>query len=349
MENSQDFLEGDIIEGKRVRSKHRNEVKLQYDSDSSLSDYQANENEDDKNEKDDDLFASEEEEDKQPQAADDQVELDELDDKEDFNDDNKQSGVYEAPSSSEDDGDEDAVKYYTNAETEAQSGQPKPNPKFEKFNLDDEHADGVIDSEGNIHTAPSNDDIEEAWMDVKAAETRKTKRAQEQRDKRIREHRKQQLLEIASLPETIILLVQHLESAETPMEALARLGPKKNTKRSISEQEEARKRAVHDITESCDRMTNFYDIDEVYDQTKEEFLRLYSRETGVYLETRGLKRSHEDELEWEFCWKGEDVVNGPYSTEQMAEWAEHHFNGDVVVRKVGDGELIDVDKVRFAH
>ena len=279
MESDEEFLHDDIVEGKRVRALHRNDVKLQYDSDLSLSDYENPDKNGNEKDDDDDMFASEDEKVEKT----DKKKVDLLDMNE-----------------------------------------------FEK----------ALGVESSVYE-------EEAWMNSNGAETRRAKRAQKLREKNEQRARRQKLEDFRDIAENLRILVQFLEPTETPLEALARLAPKKKGK-SISEEETLRKEMVFDITEACDRLTNDNDIDDVYDKSREELMRLYSRETGQELEPRGIKRlrEEEDSQEWEFRWKGEDIVNGPYTVQQMAEWVEHYFNGDVMVRRVGENEFVDVNEVR---
>lgn len=357
MESDEEFLHDDIVEGKRVRALHRNDVKLQYDSDSSLSDYENPDNNEDADKKDDDddMFASEDEK----VEKEDKTKVELLD----MNEFERALGVentvyegkegleenYNEDVDDEDDDEDDEAHndYYINAEDGETKGR-KREPKLEQFNLREEAEEGVFDADGNYERKAPTAIEEEDWMNSNGAETRKAKRAQKLREKNEQKARRQKLEEFRDIAENIRILVQFLEPAETPLEALARLAPKKKG-RSIFEEETLRKEMVFDITEACDRLTNDNDIDDVYEKSREELMRLYSRETGQELEPRGTKRlrEEEDSQEWEFCWKGEDTVNGPYSVQQMAEWVEQYFNGDVMVRRVGEQEFVDVNEVTF--
>lgn len=349
MESDEEFLHDDIVEGKRVRALHRNDVKLQYDSDSSLSDYENPDKNGNEKDDDDDMFASEDEKVEKKDKK--KVEL------LDMNEFEKALGVentvytleenHNEDEDDDDDDDEANNAYYINAEDGESKGRKKE-PKLEQFNLREEAEEGVFDADGNYERKASTTIEDEAWMNSNGAETRRAKRAQKVREKNEQKARRQKLEDFRDIAENIRILVQFLEPAETPLEALARLAPKKKGK-SISEEETLRKDMVFDITEACDRLTNDNDIDDIYEKSREELMRLYSRETGQELEPRGIKRlrEEEDSQEWEFCWKGEDIVNGPYSAQQMAEWVEHYFNGDVVVRRVGEHEFVDVNEVTF--
>lgn len=353
MESDEEFFRDDIVEGKRVRALHRNDVKLQYDSDSSLSDYENPDNKENTDEKDneDDMFASEDEKVEKKERK--KVELLDMNEfekalgVENTNYDGKERLDDQDEEENEDEDDQANNAYYINAE----DGEPKARkkePKLEQFNLREEAEEGVFDADGNYERKASTPIEEEAWMNTNGAETRKAKNAQKLRERNEQRIRRQKLENYRDSAENIRILVQFLQPAETPLEALARLAPKRKGK-SISEEESERKDMVFDITEACDRLTNDNDIDDVYEKSREELMRLYSRETGQELEPRGIKRLREEETsqEWEFCWKGEDIVNGPYSGQQMAEWAEHYFNGDVMVRRVGDEEFVDVNEVTF--
>lgn len=349
MESDEEFFHDDIVEGKRVRALHRNDVKLQYDSDLSLSDHENPDKNGNEKDDDDDMFASEDEKVEKT----DKKKVDLLDMNEFEKALGVESSVYEGKETldedqneEDDDDDDEANAYYINAEDGESKGRKKE-PKLEQFNLREEAEEGVFDADGNYERKASTTE-EEAWMNSNGAETRRAKRAQKLREKNEQRARRQKLEDFRDIAENLRILVQFLEPAETPLEALARLAPKKKGK-SISEEETLRKEMVFDITEACDRLTNDNDIDDVYDKSREELMRLYSRETGQELEPRGIKRlrEEEDSQEWEFRWKGEDIVNGPYTVQQMAEWVEHYFNGDVMVRRVGENEFVDVNEVTF--
>lgn len=124
-------------------------------------------------------------------------------------------------------------------------------------------------------------------------------------------------------------LIELLEPAETPLEALTRCS--------------ANSEVVIKLTECCNVLLSLFDV---YDALKEELLRRYAREHGQ--EFRGTKRRRDEdddpENEWYFRWVGDETVHGPYSHEQMVEWKHHHFEGQVEVRRSPEGEFVPIDE-----
>lgn len=126
--------------------------------------------------------------------------------------------------------------------------------------------------------------------------------------------------------EALHQLIELLEPAETPLEALTRCAADTET--------------VIKLTECCNVLLLSFDV---YDALKEELLRRYSRETGK--EFRGTKRRLEtdtDDDQWYFRWIGDDEVHGPYSRDQMVEWKYHHFENQVEVRHMTLGDFIPI-------
>lgn len=346
---AQSFLEDDVVEGKRVRAAQRNKVKLDYGSDSSLSDYEKKNHEDNE----DDMFASDDEKHPKKQRGTELLDMNEFERSVEAtsgptNDDDEENSNAE----DSDENSQSTSRYYINAE-EFQTYGNKREPKIEQFNLREEAEDGAFDKDGNYERNTKSDE-DESWMTAKTSERKRAKKAQALREKRESEARRQKSQQFKDIAEALRLIVRLLEPAESPMEALARLAVKNKRKRTVSEEEESRKQAVYSITEACSQLSD-QGINEVYDMSREMFLRLYARETGQEMDERGLKRSYDDagfqedihKGEWEFRWKGDETVNGPYSRELMADWKEHHFNGDVVVRRVGDSVFIDIADAKF--
>lgn len=207
--------------------------------------------------------------------------------------------------------------------------EPDSAVQIEAFDLREELESGAFDD--NLTYTRDANDREDLWLEgVNHTDVQRAHKAQKQRLDRKRIEKPQ--------AEILALLIRHLEPAETPLEALARL------KRS---RDSCRKEAIYNITEACGALS-----ENSYDMSREEFKRLYQRQTGSdYAEpsqphTQAKKRKLEDEKEWEFRWEGEDQVNGPYTSYEMAYWKDNYFENSVEVRRIGD-VFTHVSKVDF--
>jgi CD2 antigen cytoplasmic tail-binding protein 2 len=117
-------------------------------------------------------------------------------------------------------------------------GLKKHAPKVEAFNLKQEMEEGQFDQDGNyIRKGGDPDAVHDSWLQgLSKKEMRKAAAAHEKREA---EARKQRLEDDAILvSELLKTLILNLERAETPLEALARLG-KKTSKTQEDPQVEA--------------------------------------------------------------------------------------------------------------
>mmetsp|Transcript_4540 Transcript_4540/g.5389 ORF Transcript_4540/g.5389 Transcript_4540/m.5389 type:complete len:408 (+) Transcript_4540:2923-4146(+) len=316
----------------RYKLKHRNDIRLNYDSDSSLEDYrnqdkQINDNEKDE-ESNDDMFASDDE--KNEDGKKDEIndtetmgnvqhtetfEKDQFDDP--VNEDYKLNTIYESEDDNE--GNEESnngeynkrkIDYYTNiehldnAESVAYS-KNKLAPRIEAFDLLEEAEEGRFDANGNFirNTHDSDDDKKEEWMDLKTSDIKKAKKAQLERNRLDKERRMNESVS-ESIPIAKLLsdLIELLEPVETPMEALARFSPPKKSRSKkkdckSNENDQERKKMVIQLTELCDQLINKKGIINTYELTKEELMRKYTQETGndYKQRLRGQKRTREDD------------------------------------------------------
>ncbi|KAK6456841.1 uncharacterized protein RJT20DRAFT_34865 [Scheffersomyces xylosifermentans] len=407
---SDDEVEEDVLgNNKRYKQRHRNDLRLNYDSDSSVEDYKkqndaieskngiSSDSKKQSDDEDDDMFASDNDEeegmdgDDVPKNAtstntkknDTQfLDIEEFSRQEGIGkyDEERQLGLSASQSGEDDEEDEDDpdLDYYNNIEnldSDAIKRKNKKDPKMEAFDLRDEADEGRFDKDGNFIRQEEDDltDAEEEWLnDYKKSDVKNAKKAQEMRERIEEKKLMDKSNDIMPIHELLTGLIDLLEVAETPMEALARLAPRKKNKKLSkngidSDAEKLRKETVIKITDFCDKLINDKYLNDTYDLSKEELMRIYKQETGVEFQqhARGLKRSRDDEdpedIEqdtlkkdidygekiWEFKWVGEEEVNGPYSSYEMEHWKETYFNNNVEVRKTGTSEFFPVDSIKF--
>ncbi|KAG7192209.1 uncharacterized protein KQ657_001927 [Scheffersomyces spartinae] len=226
-------------------------------------------------------------------------------------------------------------------------------------NNDDFHAENYVDdgppvSAFNGDFSESDKESDKDDWDYSDNDVKSTAHAhQKQLDQTIsRQKALQEELESIDVTELVELLVSFLEPSETPLEALARLGPplkrhhgrrkKNNSASSDDSLESNRKFKVTQITETCTKLERHGIVrSSVYDTSREELMRL----SRAAASTRGVKRTRDetetedsnpyyDLKQWEFKWNEDDVVLGPYTSYEMDYWKEQgHFNDTVVVRK----------------
>ncbi|ODV80117.1 uncharacterized protein CANTADRAFT_48916 [Suhomyces tanzawaensis NRRL Y-17324] len=361
---------------RRTKQRQRNDLRLNYDTDSGdeiVANQQEDQTKEDDNDDDDDMFASDKEDEvkveettkgPEPQFLD----VDEFE---------KQEGIgkYDAETSyisKENDheshegevDDVDVARYYNEIEDFDGERVTKKEPKLEAFDLKEESTEGKFDLDGNFirHDQKEEPNAEDEWLDgYKKHDIAKAKAAQERRE--LAKKRKMLSDEVSSIPEILIQLIPHLEPAETPIEALARLNPKKLKKKTQEQPEDKLKRKnISEITHFCTLLSNENDISDIYEMTREELMRYYKSKTGQDFNTtkRGVKRELESDEEnrtgndneygekvWEFRWKGDEEVKGPYSSYEMNYWKETYFEGAVEVRRLGEESFKDVIDIQF--
>lgn len=274
--------------------------------------------------------------------------------------------------SSDDEADVELAIQEEGLDQEIGAGGLKRNaPKLEAFNLKAEMDDGQFDQEGNyVRKAGDPDAVHDNWL--QGLSKKEMRKAAEAHEKREAEARKQRIQEdgvlVSDLLKTLIL---QLEKAETPLEALARLGrnqtkPKKIPKWKLKklnkgaedmdvdagvaeDPEQARiKQSIDAITEAADKLLS-RDYEEVYDQEREVLVREYRRETGedwVEPESQADKEGGEtpgDTTMWEFRWTdgrdgGGGATQGPFDGAAMKAWQDAgYFGQGVEFRPADDG------------
>ncbi|PNY28831.1 LIN1-like protein [Tolypocladium capitatum] len=275
--------------------------------------------------------------------------------------------------SSDDEADMELAIQEEGLDQEVGAGGLKRNaPKLEAFNLEAEMDDGRFDQEGNyVRKAGDPDAVHDNWL--QGLSKKDMRKAAEAHEKREAEARKQRIQEdgvlVSDLLKTLIL---QLERAETPLEALARLGrsqikPKKTAKWKLKrlnkgaegmdvdpgvagDAEQARiKQSINAITDAADKLLS-RDQEEVYDQEREMLVREYRRETGEdWVEPEpqageeGGGETAGDGTMWEFRWTdgrdgGDGATQGPFDGAAMKAWQDAgYFGQGVEFRPADDG------------
>jgi CD2 antigen cytoplasmic tail-binding protein 2 len=254
-------------------------------------------------------------------------------------------------------------------------GKKKHAPRLDAFNLRDEEEEGRFDESGNfVRKAVDPDATNDAWLDgLSKKDLRLAKEAEAKRE----EERKRKAMESDAVltSDSLSTLLAHLETGETPLEALQRLGrsktkeikvPKWKQKRMKNKMdidepnggtteedpvETARKAAVEAITGASDAIYS-RDQHDIYDTERELLLRQYKRETGEdWKAPAPANTASDDQGEmWEYRWSDKrdgEESHGPYDGPTMKAWNEAGYFGEgVEYKKVGDSEwsrLLDVE------
>lgn len=267
-------------------------------------------------------------------------------------------------SDDEDDKEEEGI------DDEVGAGGLKRNaPKVEAFNLRAEMEDGRFDEAGNyLRKAGDPDAVHDSWLD--GLNKKDLKKAAAAHEKREAEARKQRIEDDSiSVSELLKNLIFRLEKAETPLEALARLGKgqQKTTKKipawklkkmkekgemdvdqTASAQDPTTlkaKEAINAITDAADKLLS-RDFEHIYDQARELLIREYRRETGEDWAEPDRSLDKEDGTEgmtvpatgqWNFRWTdGRDgAEQGPFDGPTMKAWQEAgYFQQGVEFRRV---------------
>lgn len=254
-------------------------------------------------------------------------------------------------SDEEDDEEEDGV------DDEVGAGGLKRNaPEVEAFNLRAEMEDGRFDEQGNyLRKAGDTDAVHDSWLN--GLNKKDLKKAAAAHEKREAEARKQRIDDDGiSVSELLKNLILRLEKAETPLEALARLGKgqQKTTKKipawklkkmkekgemDVDQHASAEdpatqkaKEAINDITDAADKLLS-RDYEDVYDQERELLIREYRRETGEdWVEPQHALVSEGANQgmivpatgQWNFRWTdGRDgAEQGPFDGPTMKAWQD---------------------------
>ncbi|TQV97627.1 hypothetical protein V2A60_006629 [Cordyceps javanica] len=231
-------------------------------------------------------------------------------------------------------------------------------PKVEAFNLNDEMEEGRFDDQGNyVRKAGDPDAVHDSWLN--GLSKRDMKKAAEAHEKRESEARKRRLEDDGLLSSDLLkTLILHLERAETPLEALARLGKgQKKTKKipqwklkkmnkgmdvdreaeQPDQEQERIKAAIDGITEAADKLLS-RGLEDVYDQEREILVREYRKESGEdWVEPT--REETEAGAMWEFHWvdgRDDGSTQGPFDGPTMKAWQDAgYFGQGIEFRPVG--------------
>lgn len=270
--------------------------------------------------------------------------------------------------SSDDEEDKALAMEEEGVDEEVGAGGLKRNaPKVEAFNLKEEMEGGQFDDQGNyVRKAGDPDAVHDTWLD--GLSKKDLKKAKEAHDKREAEARKQRLEEDGiSASDLLRSLILQLEKAETPLEALARLGkgqvktkkvPKwkqkkmnKNSdgmdvdKETAEDPEQAKiKEAINAITDAADKLLS-RDFEDIYDQERELLVREYRKQSGEEWVEPRREESEESSApapgaQWEFRWvdgRDDGRTQGPFDGPTMSAWQDAGYFGEGVEFRVVDG------------
>ena len=241
-------------------------------------------------------------------------------------------------------------------------------PKLDAFNLKQEQQEGGFDESLNyVRAVKDPDAVLDNWMDgVSKKDIKKAREAHERREKEDRKRRRDRDEMVMS--DLLTDLIMQLRRGETPLEALARLGPGKKDKKSKwatkmknkktrmdvdtepekSKEELERERGVETITEAADALLQKGETD-IYSTDREMLKRYYKRETGEDLVEPPQDDDEDGDVEngsegtmWEFLWsdaRDGGEPHGPFDSNTMKAWSDAaYFGSGVQFRVVGSEE-----------
>lgn len=180
-------------------------------------------------------------------------------------------------------------KYFNNVEDfdEGRSqklDKTKIGLKIESFDLEQEEKDGKFDEEGNYirnDSSDSENDNQDHWIDE--SNNADILKAKKAQEKREeKEKEKLKALEFSSIEDILFKLISLLEPAENPLEALSRFQSiRKSQRKNKSNSNEDIGKSVFEITGYCDSLINEKGLTNAYDLTREELMRQYKSESGI--------------------------------------------------------------------
>ena len=238
-------------------------------------------------------------------------------------------------------------------------------PKLDAFNLRNENEEGGFDEHGNfVRKARDTDAVYDAWMDgVSKKDMKKAKEAHEQRQKEQRDKRLED--DSKTISEILEEMIGRMDSGETVLEALSRLGRGKekkkpkwqerrrikqgvnmnidaesNTKQDATELQ--RKADVEAITGAADLLLSRGDTD-IYEKDRELLIRTYKKETGEDWRDK-TAGSRIVSRQWMYRWadaRDGGEAHGPYDGPTMLAWNDAGYFGEGVEFKEA-GEENDI-------
>jgi CD2 antigen cytoplasmic tail-binding protein 2 len=216
--------------------------------------------------------------------------------------------------------------------------------------------EGRFDEAGNyVRRAGDPDAVHDKWLD--GTSKRAIRKAAEAHQKREAEARQKRLDEDnVSVSDLLRTLILQLDKAETPLEALARLGKSQKPKKKIpswklkkmkkddmdvdpetEDPEQAKnKESIRMITDASDKLLS-RDHEDIYDQEREVLVREWSRETGEdWVEPRVPQKTDTTpgpDRKWQFRWtdgRDDGVIQGPFDASAMQAWQDAGYFGEGV-------------------
>lgn len=282
----------------------------------------------------------------------------------------------ESSSDSGDDLDRDEIDPELEDADELGAGAKKRHaPKIDAFNLKQEtEEEGKFDETGNfVRKATDKNAVHDAWLNgFNKKDVKKAKEAHEQRERDLRRSHAESDSVLTS--DLLSSLIKCLAKAETPLEALQRLGSGANKKKITNKQpawkrkkvatdtdamqidqpdaqqdqaETQRKTAVEAITDAADKLLSRGQVD-IYDAERELLVRQYTRETGedwIEPHVEGATDAENGNAlipakQWEYRWadaRDGGERHGPYDAQTMVAWNDAgYFGEDVEYRAVGE-------------
>lgn len=242
------------------------------------------------------------------------------------------------------------------------AGLKKHAPKLERFNLRQEQAEGVFTEDGSyVRKAADPKAHQDAWMDgltkgqIKRAEEGMRKQLEREQELERKEAEEARIKPQQRLEQLIRCLQPH----ETPLDAMARLKPKKVSKwqstqkwkkskmamdeeAPVSEEDNAKaKKLIEEITSHADKLLSTGML-EVYSMRREILIDTYQDNSGQRFreKSEAIQKGEQEAQEmWEYKWPGADEVYSNFSSENMKGWKEGGFFGEgVLCRKVGSAD-----------
>ncbi|KAF8426020.1 hypothetical protein EV426DRAFT_530991 [Tirmania nivea] len=245
-------------------------------------------------------------------------------------------------------------------------------PKLDAFNMRGEMEEGRFDASGNfVRNAADADAVHDSWLEgVSRKEMKKAKEAHEKREEEMR--RKARAEDELLTSDMLSTLIAGMETGETVLEALARLGQERKKKKvpkwkqkkrtvngedtmeiegvthhltpgeeNVQKVDKHYKELIEKLTGAADSLLTRGQL-EIYDDSREMLMRQYRRETGEdWSPPAGTQRSPSPlPKAWEYRWTdGRDggSVYGPYASEHMKAWNQHGFFGEGVEFRKAEG------------
>lgn len=275
------------------------------------------------------------------------------------------AGIEDAADSSSDSEVDDETRAALDEEIDEELGagaKARHAPKLDAFNMRNEQDEGAFDDSGNfVRKAVDPDAVHDRWLEgTSKKDMKKAKDAMEQRE---RDRQKRNLEDDArSTADGLRDLITLMETGETVIETLARLGKgKKKQKPKWQTKNKSKKAAEHDNDhvgdsvkdptetkrqQNVEAITSAADLlltrgkTEIYDTERELLIRQWTRETGEQWTEPSEGKQNTQDKSWEYRWtdaRDGGHINGPFGSLTMRSWNEAGYFGEgVEFRPAGD-------------